>query len=530
MPRILIVDDNETMREGLAATVRRMGHEVMMAASGAEGLALFRQRGADFVITDLKMQGTDGTEVVRVVRELDPGCPAMIVTAFGTVETAVEAMRLGAYDFLQKPFAPEVVRLKVERALALRGERRARERAEAESDALRADAAAPYGFAEMVGETPAMRAVFQTIDKVAPTDASVYVYGESGTGKELVARAIHARSRRAAGPFIKVNCGALTETLLESELFGHEKGSFTGAIKRKLGRFELADQGTLFLDEIGDVTPALQLKLLRVLQEQEFERVGGEETVKVDVRVISATHKDIKGEVAAGRFREDLFYRVHVVPCLVPALRERREDIPRLVAHFIAKLGPRTNPAVRGIDEVALARLSAYAWPGNVRELENAVEQALVFAEGQTIGVAALPEMLRGGSAANTLAVPAGEMGLTAILEDLERQLIQKAYDKSGGVKTETARLLGIKTSALYYKLEKYGIGVVESRGGDGAAAPADGGLLEDGPSASSVPSMASMATSSSKSAASAPAPASPALGAGTSAGARAVKDDRSKG
>ena len=447
MAQVLIIDDNETMREGLAATVRRMGHEALKAASGAEGLALFRKHGADFVITDLKMDGTGGLEVVKTVREIDPGCPAMIVTAFGTVETAVEAMRLGAFDFLQKPFAPEVVRLKVERALELRGERRARERAEAESAALREDAAAPYRFAEIIGQTPAMRAVFQTIEKVAPTDASVYVYGESGTGKELVARAIHARSRRAAGPFIKVNCGALTETLLESELFGHERGAFTGAIKRKLGRFELADKGTLFLDEIGDVTPALQLKLLRVLQEQEFERVGGEETIKV-------------------------------VPCTVPPLRERKEDIPRLVAHFIEKLGKRTNTAVRGIDDAALARLTAYHWPGNVRELENVVEQSLVFAEGERIDVASLPATLRGGASEDSLAVPAGEMSLTEILEDLERQLIQKAYDKSGGVKTETARLLGIKTSALYYKLEKYGVGVIESRAG---AAPADA-LLDDGP------------------------------------------------
>ena len=254
-----------------------------------------------------------------------------------------------------------------------------------------------------------MRAVFELIEKVAPTDASVYIHGESGTGKELVARAIHARSKRASGPFVKVNCGALAETLLESELFGHEKGAFTGAIKRKLGRFELADKGTLFLDEIGDVSPGLQLKLLRVLQEREFERVGGEETIKVDVRVVSATHRDIEAEVAAGRFREDLFYRLHVVPCEVPPLRERSEDIPRLVAHFIAKLAPRTNPAIdpaRGVTDAALARLCLYNWPGNVRELENVIEQALVFAEGTAIDVGALPASVRGGIPENALAMP----------------------------------------------------------------------------------------------------------------------------
>jgi two-component system response regulator HydG len=487
MARILIIDDNETMREGLGATVRRMGHEAVLAASGVEGLAQLAPAAGkapfDFVITDLKMEGATGLDVVKTAREWDPDCLVMIVTAFGTVETAVLAMQLGAYDFLQKPFAPEVVRLKVARALELRAAQRARERAEAESAALRADAA--YQFDEIVGETPAMRGVFATIEKVAPTDASVYIHGESGTGKELVARAIHARSKRAGGPFVKVNCGALTETLLESELFGHEKGAFTGAVKRKLGRFELADKGTLFLDEIGDVTPGLQLKLLRVLQEREFERVGGEETIKVDVRVLSATHRDIKAEVAAGRFREDLFYRLHVVPCAVPPLRERKDDIPRLVAHFIAKLGPRTNPAVKRISDAALARLGAYGWPGNVRELENVIEQALVFAEGETIEVAALPPVVRGGLPDNALAIPGGEMSLPDLLEDLERQLIQRAYDKSGGVKTETARLLGIKTSALYYKLEKYGIGTIESRSDKSPAAEAEAErLLEDGPPA----------------------------------------------
>ena len=476
MARILIIDDNETMREGLAATVRRMGHEPLVAASGADGIQQMRRRGADFVITDLKMEGTSGMEVLRAVQEIDPACPAMIATAFGTVETAVEAMRLGAFDFLQKPFSPEVVRLKIERALELRRERLGRERAEADAAALRADAAARYSFGEIVGETPAMRSVFQTIQRVAPTDASVYIHGESGTGKELVARAIHERSKRASGPFVKVNCGALAETLLESELFGHEKGAFTGAIKRKLGRFELADKGTLFLDEIGDVSPAVQVKLLRVLQERQFERVGGEDTVTVDVRVVSATHRDMKGDVAAGKFREDLFYRLHVVPLEVPPLRERREDIPRLVAHFIAKLGPRTNPAVRGIDDAALARLSAYSWPGNVRELENAIEQSLVFADGDRIDARALPAFLKVASADSALAVPQGDMSLPEILEDLERQLIERAYDKAGGVKTECARILGVKTSALYYKLEKYGIGVIASRGG-GAGAGEEGGV-----------------------------------------------------
>ncbi len=374
-------------------------------------------------------------------------------------------MKLGAFDFLIKPFAPEVVRLKVERALELRAARRARGRLEAENAYLRGQESQHLG--ELVGGAPEMRKVFAVVERVAPTDTSDAIYGESGTGKELVARAIHERSKRAQGPFIKVNCGALAESLLESELFGHEKGAFTGAIKRKLGRFELADGGTLFLDEIGDVSPSMQAKLLRVLQERELERVGGEATIKVDVRVLSATNKDLAREVAEGRFREDLYYRLQVVPITIAPLRERKTDIPLLVDHFIARLGPRTNPRVLGIDDAALARLIAYRWPGNVRELENVIEQALVFTDGERITPESLPVALRGeptparpeSGSTEGLAVPKGEMALPELLDDLERQLILKAYTQAKGVKTETARLLGIKTSALYYKLEKYGIG-----------------------------------------------------------------------
>jgi two-component system response regulator HydG len=458
---ILIIDDNDTIREGLAHTIKKMGHTPLTATSGEAGVDLFRRRAdVDFVITDLKMAGMDGVEVLKQIAARDPDAVTMIITAFGTVETAVEAMKLGAFDFLTKPFAPEVVRLKVERALELRATRRARARVEAHNDYLKTEAEGRYRFAELVGGAAPMRQVFATIEKVAPTDSAVLVTGESGTGKELVCRAIHTRSRRASGPFIKVNCGAITETLLESELFGHEKGAFTGAIKRKLGRFELADGGTLFLDEIGDVSPAMQLKLLRALQEKELERVGGEQTIKIDVRVLAATNKDLKAEVAAGRFREDLYYRLHVVPIHLPPLRERREDIVLLARHFLDKLAPRTNAKVTAIDDDVLGRLMAYPWPGNVRELENVIEQSLVFAEGDRVTLSALPATVRGdgGTAENTLQVPRGEMSLPDILEDLEKQLILKAYERAKGVKTETARLLGIKTSALYYKLEKYGI------------------------------------------------------------------------
>ena len=456
MATILIIDDNETIRVGLEQVVQRMDHQTFTASSGAEGISLFKANTVDFVITDLKMDQMDGVAVLKTIAELDPDCPTMIVTAFGTVETAVEAMKLGAFDFLQKPFSPELVRLKVERALELRTARRAQRRLESENEYLRNETQLRYG--DMVGQAECMQKVFRTLEKVAPTDSTVFLHGESGTGKELAAHAIHKRSPRADKPFIKVNCGALSDALLESELFGHEKGAFTGAIKRRMGRFELAHGGTIFLDEIGDISGTMQTKLLRVLQQKEFERVGGESTLTVDVRVISATNKDLKKEVAEGQFREDLYYRLHIVPVTIPPLRERREDIAPLVHHFIEKLRARANAQVSGIGDDALARLMAYHWPGNVRELENVIEQALVFAEGDQISSAALPEFLRGDSEGDSLRLPNEKLSLPEVLEDLERQLILKAFREADGVKTEAARRLGIKTSALYYKLEKYGI------------------------------------------------------------------------
>jgi len=458
MGKILIIDDNETIREGVSHTVRKMGHEVLAAESGDKGLRLFKENlDVDFVITDLKMEKTNGVEVLRQVSRANDAIPTMIITGFGTVEAAVEAMKLGAFDFLQKPFSPEVIRLKVERGLELSAARAARRRLEAENEYLQSEVEQSYRFSELIGRAETMQRVFKSIKKVAPTDSTVLISGESGTGKELVARAIHENSRRARGPFIKVNCGAITETLLESELFGHEKGAFTGAIKTKIGRFELADGGTLFLDEVGDIPMAMQVKILRALQEKEFERVGGERTLKIDVRVVSATNKNLEEEVESGHFREDLYYRLHVVPVAIPALRDRRSDIPILVEHLIGKLSSRINPVVSKISDDALGRLMGYHWPGNVRELENAIEQALVFAEGGMISVGALPQFLQVEQDASSLSIPA-KMSLPEILDDLERQLILKAYTKAGGVKTETARLLGIKTSALYYKLDKFGI------------------------------------------------------------------------
>ncbi|MHB8873654.1 MAG: sigma-54-dependent transcriptional regulator [Myxococcaceae bacterium] len=460
MARVLIIDDNDTMREGMAITLKKAGHDIAAFRAGAEGVAAYLKAPFELVVTDLKMEGMDGLEVVRKLRAHDPEAVVMVVTGFGTIETAVTAMQRGAYDFITKPFPPEVLRAKVDKGLELAGTRKQVQRLKAHNEVLTGDAARAAGA--LVGSSEPMARLVALIRKAAVTDATVIVHGESGTGKELVARMIHELSPRHDGAFVSVHCAALAETLLESELFGHERGAFTGAVKRKLGRFELADKGTLFLDEIGEISPALQTKLLRVLQEKEIQRVGGEETLKVDVRVVSATHRDLKTEVAKGRFREDLYYRLHIVPLELPPLRERPEDIPQLARHFIQKSGPRVNAKVKGLTDGAVKALCRHAWPGNVRELENAIEQALVFAEGTELVESDLPAFLHGPGAiaqasAGALPVPHGDRPLPDILEDLERQLIDRAYQKAGGVKTETARLLGIKTSALYYKLEKYG-------------------------------------------------------------------------
>jgi two-component system response regulator HydG len=463
MARVLIIEDNTTLREGMAQVIARMNHEVLTAPGGRSGLELFEAQAPDVVVSDLKMDDVDGMQVLAAVRARDADVPVIIVTAFGSIEKAVEAMKEGAHDFLPKPFPPELLRTKVERALQARHERQQVERLREENAMLRAEQSSQFDPSGIVGQGAAMRRVFELVNKIARTDSTVYVFGESGTGKELIARAIHEASPRAKGPFIKVNCSALAETLLESELFGHEKGSFTGALKRKLGRFELADGGSLFLDEIGDVSPMIQLKLLRVLQERQFERVGGEQTVRVDVRVITATNKDLKAEVAAGRFREDLFYRLHVLPIVLPPLRDRREDIPPLVDHFIQKLAERTRSQVKRCAPSAMQALLGYGWPGNVRELENVIEHALVFAEGEELAGADLPTVVggaaRGGAGGgDILPTLDGERSLPELLDELERQLIMRAFRQAGGVKTETARLLGVKPSALYYKLEKYGI------------------------------------------------------------------------
>ncbi|MCK6549453.1 sigma-54 dependent transcriptional regulator [Myxococcota bacterium] len=471
MANILVIDDNDTLREGVVAVCERMKHNVRSASSGQEGLSMLKGSSVDLVLTDLKMDGLDGIGVLKAVKAEDSSIAVMIITAYATIQTAVEAIKLGAFDYIEKPFSPDALRIKVERALEWRSLQEKNARLEATTEVLsgardRNVAPAPTGgMGGLIGVSAPMQRIFTMIDKIAQSETHVHIAGESGTGKELVATAVHERSRRAAGPFIKVNCGAIPETLLESELFGHEKGAFTGAVKRKLGRFELADGGTIFLDEVAEISPAMQVKLLRVLQEKELDRVGGERPVKIDVRVLSATNRDLKAEVEAGRFREDLYYRLHVVPIVIPPLRERTDDIIPLARHFVQKLAKKTNPGINELSPEAESHLLSYRYPGNVRELENIIEQSLVFSTPPRIEVTDLPPQVSGAKPKQgTFQIPSGDIGLNEFLENAERQMILAAYEASGGVKTETARRLKIKTSALYYKLEKYGIGTVAGR------------------------------------------------------------------
>ena len=458
MARILVADDHDAVRDGMVLSLTRLGHEVQGVKGGGEAIAAYRKRPADVVVTDLRMVPVDGIEVVRRLREADPEATVVVVSAHGTIASAVDAMRGGAIDFIEKPFSPEVLRARVEKAIEIARERRGARTARARAEAFEEDLGREHDPHGLEGGSEPMRRVLEQIRKVAPTDATVLIVGESGTGKELVARALHTGSQRREKSFVTVSCAAIPEGLLESELFGHEKGSFTGAVRRKLGRFELAHEGTLFLDEVGELPASVQVKLLRVLQERRFERVGGEETVEVDVRLVSATNRDLPAMVKAGRFREDLYYRLDVVPIRLPALRERPGDVEELARYFLARAAPRLGRAVKGFEPEALDLLRRHSWPGNVRELENVVEQALVFAEGELVTAAELPQTVRRAPAPAGLTMPSGERSLTETLEDIERQLILAAYEKAKGVKAETARLLGIKPSALYYKLEKYGI------------------------------------------------------------------------
>jgi len=471
MARLLIIDDEKNMRWALSRALRSEGLEILTAGSGPEGLALLREEKPDLVLLDLKLPGLDGLSVLRQIKAEMPLVAVIIMTAYGSIETAVEAIKAGAYDYITKPFDLEAVKLVLARALQNQSLTK-------EVAYLRRELETRYSFQNIVGKSAKMRQVFDLIERVADSQATVLIQGESGTGKELVARALHYLSARRTGPFVAVSCAALPETLLESELFGHEKGAFTGALTRRIGRFEMANGGTLFLDEVGELTPAVQVKLLRVLQERSFERLGGTERITVDVRIIAATNRNLEQAMREGKFRQDLYYRLNVVPITLPPLRERKEDIPLLVQHFLAKfsrtnphsnvLPPEGGPVPSGghfkMAPAALAALMNYSWPGNVRELENVLERACLLCAGRVITRQCLPAEILAAEerGCNGFALEIPEEGLD--LEELEKHLILKAMEKSGGNQTQAARLLHLSRYALLYRLEKYGLKKTEKQ------------------------------------------------------------------
>lgn len=444
--KILIVDDEKNTREGLKWALESQSHEVILATDGEQALVLLGDHPVDLVVSDLRMPKMDGMELLQHVREEFPDTEFVMLTGHGTVETAVEAMKSGAFDYLMKPVNLEELGLLVKRVFEQRDLKKENER-------LRAEVNHRYGFENIIGNSPSMHRIFQIIRQVAPTRASVLIQGETGTGKELVARAIHYNSPRKSKAFVAVNCGALSQSLLESELFGHEKGSFTGAIRQRAGRFEAADKGTIFLDEIGETTPEFQVKLLRVLQEQEFERVGGGKAVKIDVRVIAATNRDLRKEVDEGRFREDLFYRLNVIRIDVPPLRERPDDIPLLVHHYLAEFNKEHGRNLT-ISPKAVAILQNHTWPGNVRQLRTMMESVCILTPSKEITPAHLPEELRHDPAEGSplrLTV-----GMT--VHDAERELIRATLAEFEGNKAKAARVLGLGRKTLYRKLEEYGM------------------------------------------------------------------------
>jgi len=450
---VLIVDDEKNYLLVLEALLSKEGFQVLTAGSGPEALAVLREAETDLVLTDMKMPGMDGIELLKAIKKTDPDLPVIVMTAYGTVDRAVEAMKRGAYDYLTKPFENKELLLTVAKALEL-------SRLVRQNQLLRSQVAQRFGMDNVVGRSKQMMEVYRIIDKVAPTKATVLISGESGTGKELVARAIHRRSERENRPFISVNCSALTETLLESELFGHEKGSFTGAVAARKGRFELADGGSLFLDEIGHTSQALQVKLLRVVQERAFERVGGTRTLEVDVRLITASNKDLKAEVEAGRFQEDLYYRLNVVHVILPPLRERTDDIPLLAAHFLEKYRTELGQGGLEFEPEVLSALGSYSWPGNVRELENVVERAVVLASGPKIRTVDLPAEVRGAGLGQLDLdhFVASGTPLPETLEQLEQYLIRQALAKADNIQARAAEILGISKSNLQHKLKKYNL------------------------------------------------------------------------
>jgi two-component system response regulator AtoC len=454
---ILVIDDDMAVREVLTATLLNDGYQVTGVADGASALQAIQEQPVHIVITDLHMPGMDGLEVIGRISKMDARIITIVMTGFGTIDYAVRTMKAGAFDFITKPFSPDTVSLIVKRAIEVL-------KLKQENHLLRKAVRDQYRFEHLVGTSAPMRRVLDFVEKVADSESTVLIQGDSGTGKELIARMLHFNSMRRDRPLVPVNCGAIPENLLESELFGHEKGAFTGAAHTRLGRFELAHGGTLFLDEIGEMPLALQVKLLRVLQERCFERVGGNKTIHVDVRIIAATNQNLEQAVAERRFRQDLYYRLHVIPIEVPALRERRSDIPLLVNHFIERLNDQRKTEIEGMENEALARLMEYDWPGNIRELENLVERSVVLKKKGWITVADLPDRLaktvRAQSADQSehfIRFNEDGINLTKELEQYENRLIGEALRKANGVTSRAAQLLQLNRTTLVEKLKRKG-------------------------------------------------------------------------
>ena len=443
---ILVVDDEIPQRDTMAGFLSKLGFNLLVAASGKEGIDIVEKEPVDLILTDYRMPDKNGLEVLKEAKQINPLIEVVLITAYGTIQGAVDAMKLGAADYIEKPIDLDRAEIVIQKALE-------RKRLSSENLQLRQMLEEKHRLTGIISTSGAMEEVINIAGRAAKSKATILIHGESGTGKELLAKAIHYASPRSNKPFIAVNCAALNENLLESELFGHEKGAFTGADKMRRGRFELADGGTLFLDEVGDIPLSVQVKLLRVLQEQNFERLGGSETINVDVRLIAATNRDLEKLIEAGDFREDLFYRLNVVNIYIPPLRNRKEDIPPLVSHFIEKYAAENNKTIDGISKEALDLLMRYNYPGNIRELENIIERAIVLARGNMITTDDLPMHTRSGE--SEAKQPKGS-SLTEMVERFEQKLIIEALDKAGGNQSQASKSLGIGERKLRYKLKKY--------------------------------------------------------------------------
>ncbi|XXX81040.1 sigma-54 dependent transcriptional regulator [Sorangium sp. So ce134] len=451
MRRVLVVDDEENLRLVVRTFLKRDGYEVEAVSSGEEALAMVETFGPDVILTDVRMPRMGGLDLLATLKAKGNEATVIVMSAYGNIDMAIEAMKAGAYDYIQKPFKAEEVLLTLRKA-------EEREALRRENRALRQEIRRENLFEEILAKSPPMQAIFKTIAKVADYKTTALITGESGVGKELVARAIHRRSGRRGGPFVAVNCGAIPENLLESELFGYKRGAFTDAVNDRAGLFEQANHGTLLLDEIGELPLSLQVKLLRVLQEETIRRLGDNKDIKVDVRILAATHRDLMAETQAGRFREDLFYRINVLPIAIPPLRERREDIPILMDHFLARNNARFGINIRGFEPEARRLLLEYRWPGNVRELENTVERAMVLCEGERIGEADLPERIREARDPIQMQLTSGELSIKKTSRVIEEILIRRALQKTKGNRTKAAEVLEISHRALLYKIKDYRI------------------------------------------------------------------------